>query len=92
MVPVFNLTVQGAEVNFLVGRTSANQLFVLCESSGWNPKPQISLLDSRRTEVPDAKMEVSVRPDGLFVVKKHLGEGSVFCPDHILNVDLNTPT
>lgn len=61
--------VQGSEVNLLVWRTAANQLFVLCKSSGWSPRPLISVLDWRRAKVPNiTELGVSVQADGLFSV------------------------
>lgn len=55
-------------MNFAVWRTSANELSVLCESSGWSLQPLVSLLDARSADVPAAQKKVSVRPDGLFAV------------------------
>ncbi|XP_070849118.1 uncharacterized protein [Chaetodon trifascialis] len=62
------IVAQVSEVNLSVRRTSANELFVHCESSGWNPEPTLSLLDSRGN-VLAARVESSVRPDGLFSVQ-----------------------
>lgn len=70
--------VQGPEVNFLLWRTAANQLFVLCKSSGWNPKPLLSILDWRRSRVPTmVEPEVSVQPDGLFSVSMRVNMEAV---------------
>ncbi|XP_076581505.1 uncharacterized protein LOC143317301 isoform X2 [Chaetodon auriga] len=75
---------QVSEVNLSVRRTSANELFVHCESSGWNPEPALSLLDSRRN-VLAARGESSVRPDGLFSVRTLVdvaaaeGNGTFIC-------------
>lgn len=60
---------QVSDVNFSVGRSPANQLTVVCESSGWSPEPLVSLLDPGSADVPDAQRKVSVRPDGLFSVR-----------------------
>ncbi|XP_056883041.1 uncharacterized protein LOC130522554 isoform X1 [Takifugu flavidus] len=98
------LVVQGPEVNFLLWRTAANQLFVLCKSSGWNPKPLLSILDWRRSRVPTmVEPEVSVQPDGLFSVSMRVnmeavhgpGNKSVICqmevPDQHLIIERMIP-
>ncbi|XP_049424243.1 selection and upkeep of intraepithelial T-cells protein 1-like [Epinephelus fuscoguttatus] len=59
---------QVSEVFFSVRRSSANQLQVQCESSGWSPEPLVSLLDSSRN-VLAARVESSVRPDFLYSVR-----------------------
>ncbi|XP_070849117.1 selection and upkeep of intraepithelial T-cells protein 1-like isoform X1 [Chaetodon trifascialis] len=78
------IVAQVSEVNLSVRRTSANELFVHCESSGWNPEPTLSLLDSRGN-VLAARVESSVRPDGLFSVQTLVdvataeGNGTLIC-------------
>lgn len=57
-----------AEVKISVRRTSANELFVVCESSGWSPEPVVSLLDADGS-VLAAQTESSVRPDDLHSVR-----------------------
>ncbi|XP_045921442.1 uncharacterized protein LOC123980898 [Micropterus dolomieu] len=76
-----------AEVKISVRRTSANELFVVCESSGWSPEPVVSLLDAGGS-VLAAQTESSVRPDDLHSVralvnvaaaKALTGNGTVIC-------------
>lgn len=76
-----------AEVKISVRRTSANELFVVCESSGWSPEPVVSLLDADGS-VLAAQTESSVRPDDLHSVralvnvaaaKALTGNGTVIC-------------
>nr|XP_033465347.1 butyrophilin subfamily 3 member A3-like isoform X2 [Epinephelus lanceolatus] len=62
------LVAQVSEVFFSVRRSSANQLLVQCESSGWSPEPLVSLLDSSRN-VLTARVESSVGPDLLYSVR-----------------------
>lgn len=63
------VSVLGSEVNFLLWRTAANRLFVSCESSGWSPKPLVSVLDWRRSKVRLAvEPEVRRHPNGLYSV------------------------
>lgn len=62
-----------SEVQLSVQRTPANQLIVLCESSGWNPRPLVSLLDSKRTGVLAAHTMISVQPDNLYSVSTWSG-------------------
>lgn len=52
----------------ILRRTSANEMFVQWESSGWVLKPQVSLLDARRTEL-HAQTESSLGPDNLYSVR-----------------------
>lgn len=49
-------------------RTAANQLFVLCWSSGWSPRPLVSVLDWTRSKAATDEPEVVVQADGLFSV------------------------
>lgn len=57
-------------MNFLLWRTAANQLFVLCWSSGWSPKPLVSVLDRTGSKVASVdELEVARQPDGLFSVR-----------------------
>lgn len=63
-------------MNFLLWRTAANQLFVLCSSSGWSPKPLVSVLDGTGSKVP-TEPEVVVRPDGLFSVSVRVSVAAV---------------
>ncbi|XP_045920019.1 uncharacterized protein LOC123979952 [Micropterus dolomieu] len=77
-----------AEVKISVRRTSANELFVVCESSGWSPEPVVSLLDAGGS-VLAAQTESSVRPDDLHSVRALVnvaavkaaltGSGTVIC-------------
>ncbi|XP_038586438.1 uncharacterized protein LOC119911597 isoform X2 [Micropterus salmoides] len=77
-----------AEVKISVRRTSANELFVVCESSGWSPEPVVSLLDADGS-VLAAQTESSVRPDDLHSVRALVnvaaakaaltGNGTVIC-------------
>lgn len=62
-----------SEVHLSVQRTPANELIVLCESSGWNPRPLVSLLDSKRTGVLAAHTMISVQPDNLYSVRTWSG-------------------
>lgn len=65
-------------MNFLLWRTAANQLFVLCSSSGWSPKPLVSVLDWTGSKVPTVdEPEVVVRPDGLFSVSVRVSVAAV---------------
>ncbi|XP_018545240.1 selection and upkeep of intraepithelial T-cells protein 1 isoform X2 [Lates calcarifer] len=85
-VQVFvSLTVaEVSEVDMTVQRTSSNELFVRCESSGWSPEPLISLLDASGDVLP-AQTESSVGPDNLHSVRAHLdlaamkGIGTLTC-------------
>ncbi|AWO97326.1 putative lysozyme g-like [Scophthalmus maximus] len=60
-----------SDVNVTVQRTSSNQLLVHCESSGWSPKPLVSLLNANGDVLP-AQREFSVGPDQLYSVGAHL--------------------
>lgn len=61
--------VQGSEVNFLLRRTAANQLLVWCSSSGWTPKPLVSVVDRTGSTVSTVgEPEVVLQADGLFSV------------------------
>lgn len=64
---------QVSEVHLSVLRTPANQLIVLCESSGWIPRPLVSLLDARRAGVLEAQTVISVQPDQLYSVRTWSG-------------------
>lgn len=56
-------------MNFRLWRTPANQLCVLCWSSGWSPKPLVSVLDWTGSNVSTAdEPEVVLQADGLFSV------------------------
>ncbi|GLD71239.1 uncharacterized protein AKAME5_002259200 [Lates japonicus] len=65
-----------SEVDMTVQRTSSNELFVRCESSGWSPEPLISLLDASGDVLP-AQTESSVGPDDLHSVRAHLDLAAV---------------
>ncbi|KAF0028896.1 hypothetical protein F2P81_018001 [Scophthalmus maximus] len=73
-----------SDVNVTVQRTSSNQLLVHCESSGWSPKPLVSLLNANGDVLP-AQREFSVGPDQLYSVGAHLeveadkGSGTLTC-------------
>lgn len=61
--------VQGSELNFLLWRTAANQLLVWCSSSGWTPKPLVSVVDWTGSTVSTVEEpEVVLQADGLFSV------------------------
>nr|XP_046236094.1 butyrophilin subfamily 3 member A2-like isoform X2 [Scatophagus argus]XP_046236095.1 butyrophilin subfamily 3 member A2-like isoform X2 [Scatophagus argus] len=83
-----------SEVNLSVQRTSDNELLVHCESSGWSPKPLVSLLDSRRKNIHAAHKESSVRPDDVFSVRAFInmaaaeGNGTFICRVEIPEVNL----
>lgn len=55
-------------VNVTLWRTSANEMFVHYESSGWFLKPHISLLDAKRKEI-HAQAESLHGPDDLYSVR-----------------------
>lgn len=56
------------EVNVTLWRTSANEVFVHYESSGWFLKPHISLLDAERKEIR-AHAESLHGPDDLYSIR-----------------------
>lgn len=56
-------------MNFRLWRTPANQLCVLCWSSGWSPKPLVSVVDWTGSNVSTVdEPEVVLQADGLFSV------------------------
>lgn len=74
-------------MDFLLWRTAANQLLVLCWSSGWSPQPLVSVLDWTGSRVPTVgEPQVAVQPDGLFSVSVHVnveavsGNGTMLTP------------
>lgn len=65
-------------MDFLLWRTAANQLLVLCWSSGWSPRPLVSVLDWTGSRVPTVgEPQVAVQPDGLFSVSVHVNVEAV---------------
>lgn len=59
------------EVNVTLRRTSANKMFVHCESSGWFLKPHVSLLDAEMREIR-VHTESWLGPDDLYSVRAQM--------------------
>uniref|UniRef100_UPI0037E99E92 uncharacterized protein isoform X2 n=1 Tax=Semicossyphus pulcher TaxID=241346 RepID=UPI0037E99E92 len=80
------IVVQESEVNISTLKGS-----VVCESTGWNPMPQVSLLDSHRSDLR-ADTESSVGPDGLFsfsaATATLTGNGTIICRVQIPEMSL----
>lgn len=84
--------VQAPEVNFLLWRTAANQLVVLCSSSGWSSSPLVSVLDGTGSKVPTVgEPEVVVQPDGHFSVSVRVNLDAVNGNPSMLTTSLCVP-
>lgn len=63
------LPAQVSTLNFTVRQTLASGLLVLCDATGWNPKPIVTLEGPLGANGPPAKIEVSTGANGLYSVQ-----------------------
>ncbi|XP_075891388.1 butyrophilin-like protein 1 [Nelusetta ayraudi] len=60
---------QVSTLNFTVRQTLASGLLVLCDATGWNPKPIVTLEGPLGANGPPTKIEVSTGANGLYSVQ-----------------------
>lgn len=74
------LPAQVSTLDFTVRQTLASGLLVLCDATGWNPKPIVTLEGPLGAKGPPAKIEVSTGANGLYSVQARAQGDSVRSP------------